>query len=337
MALDGDGGDVKSRLPFPFNEDLSPVLLRLNRRTERGRRQLANDPVTAAYLAAALRLVEYNLGPNPPDDAEDAEDADGRTGGDTDRPVFGFLSQRAVAAEVAGNPDPLPRRGSVSTLRASWRTQSDFVADLVGFMLWTGYYPPSYAQVLQNGAEQLAEAPDFADAVQDLAYAVTEHLIGMVSFRIQLAATLGADGDPAVRTVLAAKYERGQAIWGAVYGRMIAARGLRLRAGVTIGQLADVLTATVEGCALRAVAEGAHVRVLDRDGQRSLLGVAALAVVRGCLEPKGFEDGLCLADAVNDMVTAPPGGSGGGAAAPAPAVKAPAGGPGNPPVEPSDG
>lgn len=318
MALDGDAGDVKSRLPHPFNEDLSPVLLRLNRRTERGRRQLANDPVTAAYLAAALRLVERRLGPHPPAAAEDRP-----AGGEGEHPLFGFLSQRTVAAEVSGNPDPFPRRGSVSTLRASWRTQSDFVADLLGFMLWTGYYPASYAGMLAGGADRLAEAADFAGAIEEVSYAATDHLLAMVTFRIQLAASLGADADPAVRAVLAAKYERGQAIWGGIYSRMIQARGLQLREGVTVGQIADVLTATVEGCALRAVAEGPDARVLDRTDHRSLMSIAALAVVRGCLEPKGAADGRSLQDAVNAMVpTAPPAAQGGDASAQAPAGRA---------------
>ncbi|HEX4787319.1 MAG TPA: hypothetical protein VH372_02570 [Actinospica sp.] len=335
MELDEGVDDVKSKLPFPFNEDLSPVLLRLNRRTERGRRQLANDPVTAAYLAAALRLAGRHLGPHSPDAA-----AEGGAGGPgaaeaAEHSLFGFLSQRSVAAEVAGNPDPFPRRGSVSTLRASWRTQSDFVADLVALMLWTGYYPSDYAETLRVGADQLAEAPDFATAVQELAFEITEHLIAMASFRFQLAASLSADADPGVRAVLAAKYERGQTIWGAVYGRMIAARGLKLRAGISLGELADILTATVEGCALRAVAEGPEERVLDRADRRSLLGLAALAIVRGSLEPKDAEDGLSLTDAVNFMVTAPPGGRSGDAAAPAPAA-GPASGQGMPPEVPSD-
>ena len=308
MAVEGD---PKARLPYPFNEDLSPVLLRLNRRTERGRRQLANDPVTAAYLAAALRLVERHLGPRPaaattPSGA--ASDADARrASGETvppERSLFGFLSQRAVAAEVATNPDPFPRRGSVSTLRTSWRTQSDFLADLLGFVLWTGYYPASYAGLLDGAAEQLAEDADFATAVQEVAFNATDHLLAMVTFRIQLAASIGADENTAVRTVLAAKYERGQAIWGGIYTRMMAARNLQLREGITIGQMADILTAMVEGTALRAMAEGPDTRVLDPPNKRGLLSTAAMALLCGCMEPKGAEDGLSLTDAVNAIAAA---------------------------------
>lgn len=295
MAVDGD---LKSRLPYPFNEDLAPVLHRLNRRTERGRRQLANDPVTAAYLAAALRLVERHLGPRGDQSVGGSEIPEKAPG---ERAFFAFLSQRSVAAEVAGNPDPFPRRGSVSTLRTSWRTQSDFLADLLGFVLWTGYYPASYTGLWDGAAEQLAEADDFARAIQEVAYAATAHLLAMVTFRIQLAASIGAQDDAAVRAVLAAKYERGQAIWSGIYTRMITGRGLQLREGVSIGELADILTALVEGCALRAMAEGPETRIVDAAGNRSLLGKAAMAIIRGCMEPKGAQDGLSLAESVNAM------------------------------------
>ncbi|HWG22578.1 hypothetical protein [Actinospica sp.] len=301
MAVDGD---LKSRLPYPFNEDLSPVLIRLNRRTERGRLQLANDPVTAAYLAAALRLVERRLGPRSEEEAGERDPAA------AERSFFGFLTQRAVAAEVAGNPDPLPRRGSVSTLRTSWRTQADFIADLLGFVLWTGYYPASYTSLWDGAAEQLAEADDFAEAVQEVAYNATAHLLAMVTFRIQLAASIGAQDDPAVRGVLAAKYERGQAIWGGIYTRMMTARGLQLREGISLGQLADILTALVEGCALRAMAEGPETRVLNVADKRGLLSTAALALLAGSMEPKGLEDGLSLAESINAMAAAGRKGSG---------------------------
>ena len=54
---------LKQQLPHPYNQDLSKILRGLNRRTQFARRRLANDPVTAAYLAAAVRLIQRHLGP----------------------------------------------------------------------------------------------------------------------------------------------------------------------------------------------------------------------------------------------------------------------------------
>jgi len=55
----------------------------------------------------------------------------------------------------------------------------------------------------------------------------------------------------------------------------------------------------VEGTALRAIAEGPDTRVLDPPNKRGLLSTAALALLCGCMEPKGSADGLTLAEAVN--------------------------------------
>ena len=67
---------LKQELPYPYNQDLSKVLRGLNRRTPFGRRRLANDPVTAAYLMAAVRLIQHHLGPGASRTLADPDDAD---------------------------------------------------------------------------------------------------------------------------------------------------------------------------------------------------------------------------------------------------------------------
>jgi len=103
---------LKQQLPYPYDQDLSKVLRGLNRRTPFGRRRLANDPVTAAYLTAAVRLIQRHLGPGATRTMADPEDADSIC-----RPLLSFLSQRAIAAEVDHNPPPFHRLGRVSTMR----------------------------------------------------------------------------------------------------------------------------------------------------------------------------------------------------------------------------
>jgi hypothetical protein len=102
----------KQQLPYPYDQDLSKILVGLNRRTPFARRRLANDPVTAAYLAAAVRLIQRHLGPGANRAAADPDDHDS-----IERAVLSFLSQRAVAAEVCPNPPPFHRVGRVSTMR----------------------------------------------------------------------------------------------------------------------------------------------------------------------------------------------------------------------------
>ena len=97
---------LKQQLPYPYNQDLSKILRGLNRRTSFARRRLANDPVTAAYLAAAVRLIQRHLGPGASRTSADPDDDDS-----IERPLLSFLSQRAVAAEVGRNPPPFHRVG----------------------------------------------------------------------------------------------------------------------------------------------------------------------------------------------------------------------------------
>ncbi|GII62544.1 hypothetical protein Skr01_26290 [Sphaerisporangium krabiense] len=102
---------LRTRQPYPARV-LSDGAARVVRQA------VANDPVTAAYLAAAMRMIERHLGPGAERVPVDPEDENSLA-----RPLFGFLSQRAVAAEVAGNPVPFPQVGNVSTLRSTWRSR----------------------------------------------------------------------------------------------------------------------------------------------------------------------------------------------------------------------
>ena len=285
---------LKQQLPYPFNQDLSEVLQHLDRKSPLVRERLANDPVTAAYLAAAVRLVRRHLGPGT--------DPAGQSGDDNvDRPLLMFLSQRHVADEVEHNPFPFPSRGTTSAMRDRWKLQSHFLADLVSFVLWTAYYPEQYKDVIANGAENLVRGADFAQAVIDFTYRVCCTIASTVAFRLQLVAIATINGDDALRQALAGKYQRGVAIWGQVYGEFIEARGLRLRPGMSLTDFTNILTAMLEGVVIREISDP-DAAVINHDEQRSLLSTAALALVNGCLEPAEHADGRSLIDAVNDLV-----------------------------------
>jgi hypothetical protein len=285
---------LKQRLPYPFNQDLSQVLHYLNRRTPFGQQEAANDPVTAAYLAAGMRLVSRHMGPAKGDVEAGLDE------GNVDRSVLGFLSQRAVAAEMAFNPEPFPRCGNVSTLRSTWKSQSDYIADLLSFAFSPGYYPENYQEVRAHGAERLAGDGPVAGAVEDLSYHVMQAIEEMTSFRLQLIAAACAERSEVVRQALEAKYQRAHGQWKQVYEECLAARGLRLRPGMTLDQLTAILTSVVEGTMLRQIGDPA-MEIRDPIERRSLLGTAALAVLNGCLEPAGESDGHSVAEALELM------------------------------------
>ena len=296
MSAMSDSKSLKSQLPYPYNQDLSKVVTHVDRRTPFSRERLANDPVTAAYMAAAMRLVGRHLGPGPERIPVDPRDENSLA-----RPLFSFISQRAVADEVMNNPDPFPRQGSVSTMRSTWASHSDFIADLINFTFWPGYHSDSFNDKVAAGAERLLEGPDVTQAVHDLAYLNVADEVSTPTFRLSHVAMCAADGDKTVGDAIAEGYERILAPWKELYAAFIETRGLRLRPGITIDDMANVLSALVDGLALRTVGNPSPALV-DHDRKRTVLGTAALALVYSFLEPAGNASGLTLEQAVQEMI-----------------------------------
>ena len=287
---------LKQQLPFPYNQDLSRVLRHLDRRTPFSRDRLANDPVTAAYIAAAERLLKRQLGPEAERTSLDPEDNNG-----VERPVLSFLSQRAVAAEVANNPDPLPRRGNVSTMRSTWSLILDFLADLLRFGLWYQHYLADQNDEMTSGIERLIAGEDSIQAIRDIAYIYLTAFIDLPMFRLKLIAAAAAEGDDTIHEAMFESYEGGVGPWKEVYAEFLRARGLRLRSGISIDDFVDLLASVLEGATLRALADPG-AQVVDHSSRRSLLGTATLALMLGCLERTEQAHDLTLEQAVHALI-----------------------------------
>jgi hypothetical protein len=294
---------LKQELPYPYDQDLSEVLRGLNRRTRRGRRKLANDPVTAAYLLAAVRLIQRNLGPDASRSSSDPDDPDSIT-----RPLLSFMSQRAVAAEVDHNPPPFHRVGRVSTMRERWRHQSSFVADVLRFGLWASHYPGTHQDEVADLWDEVIRGPDPVRGIQRLCYWDLTTLLATPMFRLSLIAAAEAEGDPVIREAISARHQATAPLWRHFFEDFLSCRGLRIRPGITLDECVTLLSAVADGLALRALADPA-ARVLDEDGRRCLLGTAALALVAGCLERADRADALLLEQVVRGIVCEPQVGS----------------------------
>jgi len=299
MNVMSNDDSLKKQLPFPYDQDLSKVLTHLNRRTPFSRERLANDPVTAAYVASAVRLAGRHLGPNPERVPVDPKDENSLA-----RPLLSFVSLRAVADEVANNPDPFPRQGSVSTMRSTWNSHSDFIADLINFAVWRGNHPSGFYDEMAAGAERLIEGPDVTDAIHDLAYLNVAEAISSPAFRLGLIAMTAAEGDKTISEAVIESYQDYLEPWKEVYAAFIEARGLQLRPGITIDDIANLLAALVDGLELRMIGNPS-AELVDHDRRRTLLGTAALAVVYSFLEPAKETSGLTLEQAVHDMIYGP--------------------------------
>ncbi len=189
---------LKEQLPYPYNQDFSKVLRGMKRRNPITRRsRQANDPVTAAYLAAAVRLIQRHLGPGAIRTSADGEDPDS-----IERPLLSFLSQRAVAAEVGHLPPPFHRVGSPSTLRQRWEPQSNFVADVLRFCLRPWHYPASHQVEVADAKDEVIRGPDPVRNLHRFCYWNLTRLLDTPMFRLGLIAAAEAEGDPVIGEAL---------------------------------------------------------------------------------------------------------------------------------------
>ena len=295
---------LKQQLPFPYNQDLSRILRGLNRRTPFARRRLANDPVTAAYLAADVRLVQRHLGPGANRAPADPDDHDS-----IERPVLSFLSQRAVAAEVCRNPPPFHRVGRVSTMRERWKHQSAFIADVLRFSLSAlTNYPGAGEDEIAGAVGQIVRGPDAVRGIHQLSSLAMTMLLNSPMFRLGLIATAGAEGDSVIQDAISERRLQAGPVWRQWCDDFLRSRGLRIRPGVTIDDCIVLLTALADGLAMRALADPS-TRALDHDGRPSLLGIGALALISGCLDSAGPEASRSLEQAVRALLGYPPGGA----------------------------
>jgi len=293
------GRRLKQQLPYPYNQDLSKVLIGLRRRNPITRRsKQANDPVTAAYLAAAVRLIQRHLGPGAIRTRGDPDEPDS-----VERPLLSFLSQRAVATEVNHNPPPFHRMGRVSTMRERWRHQSDFVADVLRFGLWARYAQAPRQDEMADAKDEAIGGPDPVRAVHRLGYLVLTRLLTTPMFRLGLVAAAEAEGDPVIGEAISQRDRTNDPPWKGFYEEFLRARGLQVRSGITLDDCVTVLAALADGLALHALADPA-AHVVDHEHRRSLLGTAALALMAGCVERADHGDGLSLEQAVRAMTCA---------------------------------
>ncbi|MEK8145401.1 hypothetical protein NKH18_40505 [Streptomyces sp. M10(2022)] len=138
---------------------------------------------------------------------------------------------------------------------------------------------------------------DFVRAIHETAYQHTAESARMPSVRLSLALMVLADGDDPVQRALAETYRGYLSSWKQVYAEVLQARGLRLRAGLGLDDLANALSAATDGVILRSIGDP-HAEVVVPERQSSLMGTVALAVIHGFLEPADDSDGLTLEQAV---------------------------------------
>jgi hypothetical protein len=262
------------------------------RKTEVALRRLANDPATREYLEAGIRLMSAQF------KEERHGNGDGGTEQSERRPFFDWLSQSMIVKEVSRGR--LGLKGNVGTLRDRWPYHPHYIEDLLSYALWSRHYAMHVATA-EESRDLLATAPDLVEAIHLVAYRDLCVLLDSPAFRVSLIAAATADRDVVVRRAITESYRLVGQSWSALYEATLTARGLRLRSGVTLADLTDILTALAEGIGMRMLADP-DAQLVDHERQQSLLGKAALAIAAACIDTG---DGKSLEELLAPLAQAP--------------------------------
>ena len=154
---------------------------------------------------------------------------------------------------------------------------------------------------MADRAEALFEGPDFTDALHELAYYDMNTVLGMPSFRLSLVAMAEAEGDEVIRDAIAHVYHGPLDVWREVYKGVLGARGLRLREGLTIDEITDILAAMEDGMSMRSVGDP-EAQVINHEKRRTLLGKAILAMMAGCVVRVEDTSSMTVEEAVRDLI-----------------------------------
>jgi hypothetical protein len=268
----------KAGLPYPYDQDLSGIVVRVKGKRPVTRASLANSMKVASYLKAGASLVERNLGGQDPT-------ADPAEGGR--KPYWSgirFLTERALIREMEEVPPPFLRLKGDGPYRAAWASHDDYINDLLAFLFHPISYDPQYGAALQTRADWLIGEGSFIDAVDHVAYYELQAICRMALFRLQLMMAATAHRNDGIHKAIADNYAGALEPWKKLYEASFAARGFRLRQGVTLDQFANMLAAIIEGFAVRHLGDPS-AGILGTSPADNQVGMALLAIVNGYLEP----------------------------------------------------
>ncbi len=147
-------------------------------------------------------------------------------------------------------------------------------------------------------AAPLTTGADFVQAVHEASYWSCRAQLSSTSSRVWLIASAVCERYPAMKTAMGKVHRQLNDSWLPVYEAAITGRGLRLRPGVTISDIAEILSALSMGISLR-IATDDNAELIDDERRQSLLGTAALAVLASCIDAG---DGQSLEEIIRELV-----------------------------------
>lgn len=245
------------------DRDLTSVLRRLTeqRKTESAKQRLANHPATRLFLQAGINVLS------------------------SDPSHMGAVTKPRILeeAEKLDSRHQPPLDPSDAKFRDRWPYIDDYQADLLYYCLSWQHWSLRIDDVGRFHSK-LSREPGFYNAIQTVAYhdllCVLQDEFNKISFLL----SLSASNDPVIKAAVQKTDLDVRRLWRGLCSDVIKQRGLRLRPGLAISELADLLMALADGIAVHILADE-NCGMIDHDKRESLLGTGAAAIVAGFLDP----------------------------------------------------
>ncbi|MCA2211946.1 hypothetical protein [Jidongwangia harbinensis] len=284
---------TKRDLPYPYDQDFREIVTRVKGKREQTRERLANSLKVASYLKAGTTLIERNLGSQEPaadsaagERAGVSRPGDERALGER-KPYWSgirFLTERALIRETEMIAPPFLRLKGDGPYRSTWASHDDYITDLLAFVFHAMNYDPQYGAARETRGDWLTDDGSFADAVDRATYHELEAICRMPLFRLQLIMAATAHRNDGIHDAIANNYAGALEPWKRIYESTFKVWGFRLRTGVTMDQLADMLAAVTEGFAVRHLGDP-QADVVAGGPPGNLVGMAVLGLLNSYLEP----------------------------------------------------
>jgi hypothetical protein len=269
----------KAHLPDPYSHDFRDIVTHVHRVRDTARLNRVNSVEVASLLKAGSNVVMKALG--PPDTHAPTE---------PHQSGLRFLTQRAVVDELGRLAPPFMRLQGDGCLRATWESHDDYISDLLAFMFHPINYDHQYGARLDTQGDWLIQDDSFVEAIDRTTYHELRAISAMPLFRLQVMLAATAARQDRFRAVIASNYRGALGPWMKLYEETFAARGFRLRPGVSLQELADMLAAVVEGFAIRHLGDST-AEIVGDSPTGNLVGKAVLGILNSYLVPVDAPDG----------------------------------------------
>jgi len=244
-----------------------------------------DDETGQRYLTVGWQLVQQKLGYEGGVGSEPGSRKGGQTVDLPEFPVLGLISPTDVVGDE-----------TTGGFYRRWSTKAEFYADLVRYILDNSR--------MRNGTPEqrsrelvmrLADRPTFGEFVHAAASGEMESIKDDPAYAIQLHMWAATRTHEWVRDLMASGYADATDHWSDAYRLVLSLYHMELRPGFDERRLAVLLTALLDGLALR---RGIQPDAVDDE----LFPDGVVALLLGLLEREGDPDRRSLLEAFDDLV-----------------------------------